>query len=102
MDDPADELIDDEDDDGLEPDPIDRFLALVGPRMDELRSLVEDFGARWRGDAVRIGEGGRQRLTRLFYELGLITREDWDELDLRVAQLEHRVRLIEERLPPAP
>ncbi len=37
-------------------------------------------------------------MNSLFYELGLITREDWDELDLRVAQLEHRVRLIEE--PP--
>ena len=37
-------------------------------------------------------------MNALFYELGLITREDWDELDLRVAQLEHRLRLIEERL----
>jgi hypothetical protein len=37
----------------------------------------------------------------MFYELGLITRDDWDELDLRVAQLEHRLRLIEERLDKA-
>ena len=41
--------------------------------------------------------GRRQRLNTLFCELGLITREDWDELDLRVAQLEHRLRLIEEQ-----
>ena len=42
-----------------------------------------------------MGEGTRERLNKLFYELGLITREDWDELDLRVAQLEHRLRLLE-------
>ncbi len=40
--------------------------------------------------------GAVSALNRVFYELGLITREDWDELDLRVAQLEHRVRLLEE------
>ena len=28
-------------------------------------------------------------------ELGLVTREEWDELELRVAQLEHRLRLLE-------
>jgi BMFP domain-containing protein YqiC len=26
-----------------------------------------------------------------------VTRDDWDELELRVAQLEHRLRLIENR-----
>ena len=52
--------------------------------------------SRWRGDALRLGEGSRQRLNALFYELGLITRDDWDELDLRVAQLEHRLRLLED------
>jgi polyhydroxyalkanoate synthesis regulator phasin len=94
MDDPADDSYG-------EQDAFERFLSLIGPRMDEFRSLLDDASSRWRGDAVRIGEGGRQRLTRLFYELGLITREDWDELDLRVAQLEHRLRLLEERtLPP--
>ena len=67
----------------------------------ELRSLLEGASSRRRGDAVRLGEGSRQQVNRVFYELGLITREDWDELDLRVAQLEHRLRLLEERqLPP--
>ena len=47
---------------------------------------------------MRLGEETRQRVNSVFYELGLITREDWDDLDLRVAQLEHRVRLIEQRL----
>ena len=29
-------------------------------------------------------------------ELGLVTRDEWDELELRVAQLEHRLRLLED------
>jgi polyhydroxyalkanoate synthesis regulator phasin len=72
-------------------------VALVGPRLDEARSLLDDVTARWRGDAIRVGEGTRQRLHDLFRELGLVTRDEWDELDLRVAQLEHRLRLVEER-----
>jgi polyhydroxyalkanoate synthesis regulator phasin len=80
-----------------ERDPLDRLLSLVGPRLDELRALLDEATGRWRGDAARVGEGTRQRLNQLFYEIGLITREDWDELDLRVAQLEHRLRLLEEK-----
>ena len=84
-----------------EPDPLDRLIGMLGPKLDELRSLVDEATSRWRGDAQRFGEGSRQRLNTFFYEMGLITREDWDELDLRVAQLEHRLRLIEKRLDDA-
>jgi polyhydroxyalkanoate synthesis regulator phasin len=90
MDDPGNDLFE-------ERDPLERLLALIGPRLDEFRSLLEEASSRWRGDAVRMGEGTRERLNKLFYELGLITREDWDELDLRVAQLEHRLRLLEQK-----
>jgi BMFP domain-containing protein YqiC len=82
-----------------ESDPFDRLGALLGPRLDELRSLLDDLTGRWRGDAVRVGEGTRQRLRDLFRELGLVTREDWDELELRVSQLEHRLRLLEDAKP---
>ena len=91
MDDPGNDLFD-------ERDPLDRLLASLGVKLDELRSLVDDATSRWRGDAVRLGEETRQRVNSVFYELGLITREDWDDLDLRVAQLEHRLRLVEGRL----
>ena len=67
------------------------------PDLPLLRSLLDELTGRWRGDAVRVGEGTRQRLSELFHELGLITREDWDDLDLRVAQIEHRLRLLEDR-----
>jgi polyhydroxyalkanoate synthesis regulator phasin len=72
-----------------------RLIGILGPRLDELRSLAEDFTSRWRGDAVRVGETSRRRIQDLARELGLVTREEWDELELRIAQLEHRLRLLE-------
>ena len=81
-------------------DDLERLLGLLGPRLDELRSLLDDLGSRWRGDAIRVGEGSRRRVQELARELGLVTRLEWDELELRVAQLEHRLRLLEK--PPAP
>ena len=75
----------------------DRLFAVLGPRLDELRSLFEDLSSRWRGDAIRVGEGTKRRIQELAREVGLVTREDWDELELRVAQLEHRLRLVEDR-----
>ena len=80
-----------------EREPLDRLLGLIGPRVDEVRALIEEASSRWRGDAVRVGEGTRHRLRDVFRELGLVTRDDWDELELRVAQIEHRLRLLENR-----
>ena len=75
---------------------LERLIQLLGPRLDEIRSLFDDLGSRWRGDAVRVGEGTRRRVQDLARELGLVTREEWEELELRVAQLEHRLRLLED------
>ena len=79
-----------------EGDALERILALLGPRIDDARSLLDDATARWRGDALRAGEGTRRRVLELARELGLVTRDEWDELELRVAQLEHRLRLLED------
>jgi polyhydroxyalkanoate synthesis regulator phasin len=76
-------------------DSYERLLAVLGPRLDELRSIAEDFTSRWRGDAVRVGETSRRRVQDVARELGLVTREEWEELELRVAQLEHRLHLLE-------
>ncbi|HET7045768.1 MAG TPA: hypothetical protein VFI37_13035 [Gaiellaceae bacterium] len=78
----------------------DGLADVGGIRRDEARSAVEELSSRWRGDAVRISERTRVSLAGLFKELGLVTRDEWDELELRVAQLEHRLRLVEG--PPAP
>jgi polyhydroxyalkanoate synthesis regulator phasin len=84
---------------GREPerDALERLVDLLGPRLEELRSALGDAGSRWRGERVRAGEGTRQRIQDLARDLGLVTREDWDELELRVAQLEHRLKLLEDR-----
>ena len=79
---------------------LERLIQLLGPRLDEIRSLFDELGSRWRGDAVRVGEGSKRRVQDLARELGLVTREEWDELELRVAQLEHRLRLVEDRQQP--
>jgi polyhydroxyalkanoate synthesis regulator phasin len=75
-----------------------------GMRRDEAKQTLDDLAGRWRGDAVRVGERASTTLSTFFRELGLVTRDDWEELDLRVAQLEHRLRLLEDRpaQPPTP
>jgi polyhydroxyalkanoate synthesis regulator phasin len=79
---------------------LERLIQLLGPRLDEARSLFDDLGSRWRGDAIRVGEGSKRRVQDIARELGLVTREEWDELELRVAQLEHRLRLVEDSKQP--
>jgi polyhydroxyalkanoate synthesis regulator phasin len=62
---------------------------------DDARELVDDVMGRWRGDAVRMSERAGTTLSGLFREVGLITRREYEELELRLAQLEHRLRLVE-------
>ena len=59
------------------------------------REAIEQVSGRWRGDARRLGEQTGATLEGVFRELGLVSRRDYEELELRVAQLEHRVRLLE-------
>jgi len=72
-----------------------------GLRRDEARQLVEESVGRWRGDAARLGERAGEGLQGVFEKLGLVTREEYEELELRVAQLEHRLRLVEGAPPRA-
>ncbi len=67
-----------------------------GLRRDEARQLIEELTSRWRGDASRLGERAGVSLEKVFRELGLVTRGEYEELELRVAQLEHRLRLLEQ------
>jgi polyhydroxyalkanoate synthesis regulator phasin len=85
--------------DALAEELADRGLA----RRDEARALIDDVSSRWRGDATRLGEKAGSTLDAMFRELGLVTRDDLEELELRIAQLEHRLSLLEEpetRVPP--
>jgi polyhydroxyalkanoate synthesis regulator phasin len=73
-----------------------------GMGRDEVRGWIEDATSRWRGDAVRVSERAGATLQGALRELGLVTRDEWDELELRVAQIEHRLRLLEARPRPVP
>ena len=66
-----------------------------GMRRDEARELIEQTTHRWRGEAVRFSERAGAGLEGLFQQFGLVSRSDFEELELRVAQLEHRLRLVE-------
>jgi polyhydroxyalkanoate synthesis regulator phasin len=69
--------------------------ARGGLGHEEARSLVEEMMGRWRSETMRLGERTGSGLQGLFRELGLVTRGELEELELRVAQLEHRLRLLE-------
>ena len=68
-----------------------------------IEELLAELPARMRGSKVALGEQTVSVLRTLVDELKLVTRDDVDELELRVAQLEHRLRLLEERhdAPPS-
>jgi polyhydroxyalkanoate synthesis regulator phasin len=66
---------------------------------DEAKALADEFLALWRGDST-VGDRVAARLAGVFREVGLVTREELDEAQLKIAQLEHRVRLLEDGRPP--
>ena len=73
-----------------------------GLSKEEVRVWIDEATTRWRGDAVRVGERAGTTLHGALRELGLVTRDEWEELELRVAQLEHRLRLLENKPRPVP
>ena len=78
----------------------DALAARGALRRDEARDVIEDLIVRWRGETTRFGERAGAGLHNIFRDLGVVRRDEYDELELRVAQLEHRLRLLEE--PPEP
>ena len=80
----------------------DELASSGGMRRDEARDLIEQTTHRWRGEALRMSERAGAGLEGLFQQLGLVSRSDFEELDLRVAQLEHRLRLVEDEPRKAP
>jgi polyhydroxyalkanoate synthesis regulator phasin len=74
----------------------DELAQAGGIRRDDARELIEQTSRRWRGEAVRAGERAGAGLEGVFKQLGLVSRADFEELELRVAQLEHRLRLVED------
>jgi polyhydroxyalkanoate synthesis regulator phasin len=83
---------------------VDSFAERGGVQRDEARAAIDDLVSRWRGDATRATERAGAGLHGVLRELGLVLRSEFEELELRVAQLEHRLKLLERAgdvIPPA-
>ena len=74
---------------------IDALNERGGAQRDETRAAVENLVTRWRGDATRATERAGAGLHGILREVGLVLRSEYEELELRVAQVEHRLRLVE-------
>ena len=67
----------------------------VGVDPDDMRSALTDAVDSWRREARRVGDTTSEAAWRFAEELGVATSEAVRELELRVAQLEHRLKLLE-------
>ncbi len=64
--------------------------------LDTIEELLAELPSRVRGGRERFSESALSALRGIADELNLVTRDELDELELRVAQLEHRLRLLEQ------
>jgi polyhydroxyalkanoate synthesis regulator phasin len=64
-----------------------------------LRQLVDELAAQLRSGVEKIGDLPQETGERIARELGLVRREELESVELRLAQLEHRLKLLEK--PPA-
>ena len=62
-----------------------------------LGELLAELPERMRGSQAKLSEQALVGLRSLADQLNLVSRDEVDELELRVAQLEHRLRLLEQR-----
>ena len=69
----------------------------VGVDPSEMRSALADAVASWRREARRVGDSTTDVAAKVTEELGMARSEAVRELELRVAQLEHRLKLLETR-----
>jgi polyhydroxyalkanoate synthesis regulator phasin len=83
-------------------DLADHLARFVGLERDDLRRAVRETFASWRREAESGGHRRDELIDRLIAKLRLVQREDADDLELRVAQLEHRVQLLESSPPRSP
>ena len=67
----------------------------LGVERDEVRSAIADVVDSWRREAGRLGESTGSTASRLAGDLGVASQQTVDDLSLRVAQIEHRLKLLE-------
>jgi polyhydroxyalkanoate synthesis regulator phasin len=70
--------------------------------VDAIEELILELPARVRGSRTKLTEQALAAVRALVDDLNLASRDEVDELELRVAQLEHRLRLLEQQRDAAP
>jgi polyhydroxyalkanoate synthesis regulator phasin len=65
--------------------------------VDAIEELILELPSRVRGSRAKLSEQALGAVHSLVDDLNLVSRDDLDELELRVAQLEHRLRLLEQQ-----
>ena len=73
------------------------LASRVGVDPEDMRSALTDTLASWRREARRVGDSTTDVAGKLTEELGVARTDAVRELELRVAQLEHRLKLLEGR-----
>jgi polyhydroxyalkanoate synthesis regulator phasin len=70
--------------------------------VDAIEELILELPARVRGSRTKLSEQALAAVHALVDDLNLASRDELDELELRVAQLEHRLRLLEQQRDEPP
>ena len=74
----------------------DDIARRMGVDRDAVRSAVSDTFAAWRAEAERLGARRDEMVDRSRDKAGQARPEEREDLELRGAQLEHRLRLLED------
>ena len=80
---------------GRADDVADDMARRLGVPREEVRAALAEALSTWRRETKRVGEQTGEAAARIAEELGVATRDVVDDLELRVAQLEHRLKLLE-------
>jgi polyhydroxyalkanoate synthesis regulator phasin len=76
-------------------DLADEVARRLGVDAEEMREALSDVFESWRREAQRLGASTGEAASRLVEDAGIARSDAVRELELRVAQLEHRLRLLE-------
>ena len=74
----------------------DELARRAGIERAALGDVLGDVIAGWRRELERLGDSTGDAAARVGSELGFASREVVADLELRVAQLEHRLKLLED------
>jgi polyhydroxyalkanoate synthesis regulator phasin len=71
------------------------LAGTLGMDRADVRAALTDTLASWRREARRFGNSAGETASSIAADLGIASQETVRELELRVAQLEHRLKLLE-------